>query len=75
MMINYEPLWELLDVKKIKKTQLRTEAGLSSSTLAKLGKNQPVALSVLVKICNVLHCQLSEICYVIEREERGDGFE
>ena len=71
-MIDYRPLWQLLDERSIKKTQLRSEAGISSSTFAKLGKNEPVALSILVKICNVLNCQLSDICFVTRQEEGAD---
>ena len=74
-MIDYNPLWQLLDARNIKKTQLRMKAGLSSSTFAKLGKNMPVALNVLVKLCVVLDCQLSDICHVSVEGEGADSYE
>lgn len=69
-MVNYQPLWDLLDARRIKKTELRNKAGLSSSTMAKLGKNEYVALSVLARICIVLNCQLGDVC-IIETGEEG----
>ena len=74
-MIDYSPLWKLLNERGMKKTQLRTKAGLSSSTLAKLRKNMPVALSVLVKLCTVLNCQLSDICHIVGQKEGVDSCE
>lgn len=70
-MISYEALWELMKKRNMTKTELRVAAGLSTSTFAKLGKNELVALDVLIRLCRVLKCQLSEICYVNLEEERG----
>ena len=74
-MLDYEPLWEILSERGIKKTQLRETIGLSTSTLAKLGKNVPVALSVLVRICTLLDCQLSDICHIGSLEEGAESCE
>lgn len=68
-MVNYQPLWDILDARRIKKTELRNEAGLSSSTMAKLGKNEYVALSVLTRICKVLNCQIGDVCRIETGEE------
>ncbi len=46
------------------KTQLRMAAGLSTSTFAKLTKNEMVSLDVLVRLCRVFECQLSDICTI-----------
>ena len=61
MALSYNKLWKLLIDKGINKTKLRTATHMSSSTMAKLGSNQAVALSVLEKICAELECNLGDI--------------
>ena len=61
MSLSYAPLWKLLIDRDMNKTQLREKAGFSTVTLAKLGKNEPVALSVIAEICRVLDCQPGDI--------------
>ena len=58
MTVSYDKLWKLLIDKKMNKTQMRLATGISSSTLAKLSKEEPVTLEVLEKICNELHCNI-----------------
>jgi len=57
MGISYRPLWVQLAQKGMKKTDLCTVAGISSPTLAKMSKNQPVDGKVLERICAALQCQ------------------
>lgn len=64
MGVNYKPLWKLLIDKDIEKSELKTTAGIAGSTLAKMYRNEYVALDVLVRICNALHCQLSEVAEI-----------
>ena len=47
--------------KKLKKTELCETAGISSSTLAKLGKNEIVSLEVLERICDALNCDVGDV--------------
>ena len=61
MGISYKKLWKLLIDKDMKKSQLREAASLSSSTIAKLTRNEYVALDVLVRICVVLSCDIGDI--------------
>lgn len=61
MSLSYAPLWKLLIDRDMNKTQLREKAGFSTVTLAKLGKNEPVSLSVIAEICRVLDCQPGDI--------------
>lgn len=70
-MISFEPLFLLATNRKMTKSELRRLTKMSTSTFAKLGKNQMVSLEILVRICNVLHCQLSDICHVIDKGECG----
>ena len=58
---NYNKLWKLLIDKKIKKTQLKDLAGINSNCIAKMGKDEPVHMEVLMKICNALECSLEDI--------------
>lgn len=68
--LSYNKLWKLLIDKNIKKLELRDMANISNNTLAKLGKNEPVAMTVLEKICSVLNCNIGDIVdYVPDREE------
>ena len=66
MAVNYNRLWKLLIDKNIKKSELRERAGIGTTTLAKLGKNEHVSMEVVEKICTVLHCQASDIMEFVE---------
>jgi putative transcriptional regulator len=61
MAISYNNLWKLLIDKNLKKLDLRDKTGISSSTLAKMSKNEPVALIVLEKICLELGCNIGDV--------------
>ena len=61
MAVQYNKLWKLLIDKGTNKTKLRYATKMSSSTMAKLSKNQPVAIPVLEKICAVLECNIVDI--------------
>lgn len=61
MSANYSKLWKLLIDKKINRTTLRELAGISTGTLAKLGKNEYVSTEVLEKICVALNCEIGEV--------------
>lgn len=63
-MISYDPLWKLLIDKKMKKLDLCTTVGISRGTLAKMGKNEYVALTVLEKICCSLQCKIEDVIEV-----------
>ena len=61
MTISYNRLWKLLIDKGIKRTELKQLAGVSTNVIAKLGKNEPVAMETLAKICTALQCGLDDI--------------
>ena len=61
MKVNYNKLWKLLIDKKMSKTDLKNKTKISSSTLAKLGKDEFVSTDVLCKICDVLGCSVGDI--------------
>lgn len=64
--ISYKPLWKLLIDKNLKRQDLRTMSGLSGATIAKLGRNENVTTSVLVRICQAMNCQLHEVVEVAQ---------
>lgn len=61
MAINYNKLWKMLIDKKMKKTELRDAAHISTNVLAKLGRDEPVSVDSLEKICSVLDCDIGDI--------------
>ena len=65
MAVSYSKLWKLLIDKNMNKTDLRLKADIGTATLAKLGKNQPVSMDVIMKICSVLECNIADIMDVI----------
>lgn len=67
MEISYDKLWKLLIDKKMNKVELAKAASISTSTLAKMTKCEPVAMTVLMKICGVLNCDIGEIVSFVER--------
>ena len=69
MTICYNKLWKLLIDKNMKKKDLRLATGMSTTALAKLGKNQHVSTEILTKICTVLDC---DFCDIIERVKEDE---
>ncbi len=69
MAVCYKKLWKLLIDKNMNKTKLRTATGITTTALAKLGRNENVNTEVLVKICKVLECDISDIMEITDTEE------
>ena len=63
-MVTYQRLWETLKKRNIRKHDLMELADISSTTLTKLNKNEIVALTILIKICKALNCQIEDIVEV-----------
>ena len=61
MKMSYNKLWKLLIDKQMKKSDLRKKAGISSSFLAKLTKDENVTTEILCKICQELKCDVGDI--------------
>ncbi|MBR1747343.1 MAG: helix-turn-helix transcriptional regulator [Clostridia bacterium] len=69
MAVSYKKLWKLLIDKDMKKKDLREATGITTTALAKLGRNENVNTEILVKICKVLQCDISDIMEIVETEE------
>ena len=61
MPFSYNKLWKLLIDKNMTKSELTKAIGISSSTMAKMGKNENVSLEVIDKICALLECDINDI--------------
>ena len=69
MAVSYKKLWKLLIDKDMKKKDLRIATGMTTTALAKLGKNEHVNTEILAKICKVLECDIADIMEIIETEK------
>lgn len=68
MAVCYNKLWKLLIDKNMKKKDLRLATGISTTALAKLGKNEHVRTEILTKICRALECDLCDIVELVKEE-------
>ena len=66
MRISYNKLWKLLIDKNMKKNELKATAGISSASVAKLGKGENITTDVLLKICESLNVHLEDIMETID---------
>lgn len=66
--ISYKKLWKLLIDKNLKKKDLQKMEGISSSSIAKLGRNENVNTEIINKICNALDCDTSDIMEMESKE-------
>ena len=71
MTYSYNRLWKLLIDKRMTKTQMRKSAGISTNILAKMGKDEPVSMDSLAKICVALDCTLDDIVEISGDIEKG----
>lgn len=69
MKVNYKKLWILLAHREMSKADLRKMAGIAPAPFTKLRRNQEVALSVLLKIADVLNCDVGDMVSFIKDGE------
>lgn len=69
MKISYKKLWMLLIQRDITKVTLRRDLGIAAGTMSKLNKGEEVALSVLLRICEYLDCDIGDICEAVRVDE------
>ena len=72
MTVCYNKLWKLLIDKNMKKKDLRLATGISTTALAKLGKNEHVSTEILTKICQALNCDLYDIIELVKDDTQSD---
>lgn len=69
MGFSYNKLWKLAIDNKLNKTQLRDYVGISNGSLAKLSKNEPISMETLGKICQKMHCDVSDVVEYVDSTE------
>ena len=62
--VSYKKLWKLLIDKDMKRKDLREATGISTASMAKLSKNENLTTDVLLRICDALKCDISDIMEV-----------
>lgn len=74
MRISYNPLWKMLIDKGMNKKDLRELSGISTASIAKLGKGENITTDVLLRICTALDCRISDILETIpDAEQTGNN--
>lgn len=68
MRISYKKLWIKLAEKEISKVTLRKDLNIATGTMTKLRRNEEVALSVLLRICEYLDCNIGDICDAVKTD-------
>lgn len=69
MEISYKKLWILLIEKDISPATLRKDLNIATGTMTKMRRNEDVALSVLLRICEYLDCNIGDICDAVKTEK------
>ena len=62
MKMSYKKLWILLVEREISQSAMRKDLNIATGTMTKLRKNEEVALSVLLRICDYLECNIGDMC-------------
>ena len=70
MRISYKKLWLLLVEKELSPAMFRKELRIATGTMTKLRQNEEVALSVLLRICEYLECNIGDICEAAAAESQ-----
>ena len=70
--ISYNKLWKLLIDKGMNKQDLKRISGISTTSMAKLGKCENITTDILLKICNALKCDISDIMEITDSDSFDD---
>lgn len=71
MGISYKKLWILLVEKDISQAAFRKDLNIATGTMTKMRRNEEVALSVLLRICEYLDCNIGDICDAVRTDLKG----
>lgn len=73
MRVSYKKLWVMLAEREMSKAELRKLAGIAPATFTKLGRNQEVALSVLLRIAEVVDCDAGDIMSFVKENDQNSN--
>ena len=68
MDVSYNKFFKMLIDRKMKKKDICEQAGIATSTMAKMAKNENVSVDVLVRICRALNCTIDDILDILPAE-------
>ena len=68
MHISYQPLWDTLKERSMRKEDLRLAAGLTTNMIANMGKGKNISMETLVRICEALNCGILDVIE-LEKED------
>lgn len=68
MTVSYNKLWKLLIDKKMSRAELRKTADILPNTMTKLRRDELVSMTILLRICKTLDCNIGDICDVVNED-------
>ena len=74
MKVSYKKLWIMLIEREISPAMLRKDLSIATGTMTKLRRNEEVALSVLLRICEYLDCNIGDICDAVRTDKEKNTF-
>ena len=72
MHISYQPLWDTLKERGMRKEDLRLAAGLTSNMIANMGKGEHISMKTLLRICGTLNCDIADVIALEQDESPTD---
>lgn len=72
MTISYNGLWKVMIDKNLQRKDLKEALKISSSTLAKMSRGEPVSMDVLMRLCDYLDCNIGDIMSFVKEENTGE---
>ena len=73
MNISYQPLWNTLKERGMRKEDLRLAAGLTTNMIANMGKGEHISMKTLLRICEALNCELTDEIELVSDEPASTG--
>ena len=73
MNISYQPLWNTLKERGMRKEDLRLAAGLTTNMIANMGKGEHISMKTLLRICETLNCEITDVIELVPDEPASTG--
>ena len=73
MNISYQPLWNTLTERGMRKEDLRLAAGLTTNMIANMGKGEHISMKTLLRICEALNCEITDVIELVSDEPASTG--
>ena len=73
MNISYQPLWNTLKERGMRKEDLRLAAGLTTNMIANMGKGEHISMKTLLRICEALNCEITDVIELVPDKPTSTG--